>query len=88
MHQICLVGKWQLVLHPYHALYEMLSTLKYQYLTHHSLGAKVKGYALNPPTSPSLFNEAKIESIITSEIGDIRNQDKLHKSMTTFNLFS
>jgi hypothetical protein len=26
-----------------------------------SLGAKVKGYALNPPTSPSLFNEAKIE---------------------------
>ncbi len=50
-----------------------------------SLGAEVKGYALNPPTSPSLFNEAKIESIITSEIGDIRNQDKLHKSMTTFN---
>jgi CDP-glucose 4,6-dehydratase len=50
-----------------------------------SLGAEVKGYALNPPTSPSLFNEAKIESIVTSEIGDIRNQDKLHKSMTTFN---
>ncbi|SHN91936.1 CDP-glucose 4,6-dehydratase [bacterium endosymbiont of Bathymodiolus sp. 5 South] len=50
-----------------------------------SLGAEVKGYALNPPTSPSLFNEAKIESIIVSEIGDIRNQDKLHKSMITFN---
>jgi CDP-glucose 4,6-dehydratase len=42
-----------------------------------SLGAEVKGYALNPPTSPSLFNEAKIESIDTSEIGDIRNQDRL-----------
>ena len=25
-----------------------------------SLGAEVKGYALNPPTSPSLFNEAKV----------------------------
>jgi hypothetical protein len=31
------------------------------------------------------INEAKIESIIASEIGDIRDQDKLHKSMTTFN---
>jgi CDP-glucose 4,6-dehydratase len=50
-----------------------------------SLGAEVKGYALHPPTLPALFNEAKIESIIASEIGDIRDQDKLHKSMTTFN---
>ena len=24
-----------------------------------SLGAKVRGYSLNPPTTPSLFNEAK-----------------------------
>ena len=30
------------------------------------LGANVKGYALNPPTSPSLFNEAKVDSIIAS----------------------
>jgi CDP-glucose 4,6-dehydratase len=50
-----------------------------------SLGAEVKGYALNPPTSPSLFNEAKISSIIDSQIGDIRDQDTLHESMTKFN---
>jgi CDP-glucose 4,6-dehydratase len=50
-----------------------------------SLGAKVKGYALNPPTSPSLFIEAKIDSIIDSKIGDIRDQDKLYKSMLEFN---
>ena len=50
-----------------------------------SLGAKVRGYALNPPTSPSLFNEAKIASIIDSQIGDIRDQKSLYKSMTEFN---
>ena len=50
-----------------------------------SLGVEVKGYALNPPTSPSLFNEAKVSSIIDSQIGDIRDQDALYKSMTAFN---
>ncbi len=50
-----------------------------------SLGATVKGYALSPPTIPSLFNEAKIDSIIDSQIGDIRNQDELYNSMTIFN---
>ena len=50
-----------------------------------SLGATVKGYALSPPTMPSLFNEAKIGSLIDSQIGDIRDQDVLHESMTTFN---
>jgi CDP-glucose 4,6-dehydratase len=51
----------------------------------HSLGAIVKGYALSPPTDPSLFNEAKIDSIIDSKIGDIRDQDTLYECMTTFN---
>jgi CDP-glucose 4,6-dehydratase len=50
-----------------------------------SLGATVKGYALTPPTSPSLFNEAKIDSIIESCVGDIRDQDALYKSMVSFN---
>jgi CDP-glucose 4,6-dehydratase len=50
-----------------------------------SLGVKVKGYALDPPTSPSLFNEAKIDSIIDSQIADIRDQDALYESMTEFN---
>ena len=50
-----------------------------------SLGANVKGYALNPATSPSLYNEARVDSIIDSQIGDIRDQDSLHKSMVAFN---
>lgn len=41
------------------------------------LGAKVVGYALQPPTSPSLFEEAKIENNIISYIGDIRNLEFL-----------
>ena len=40
-------------------------------------GARVIGYALNPPTDPSLFECAAIEEGITSYIGDIRDFDKL-----------
>lgn len=45
------------------------------------LGADVYGYALEPPTNPSLFKEAKIEELITSFIGDIRDYDNLQKIM-------
>nr|HPQ35617.1 CDP-glucose 4,6-dehydratase [Tenuifilaceae bacterium] len=41
------------------------------------LGADVYGYTLNPPTNPSLFVEAKIDELITSYIGDIRDYSKL-----------
>lgn len=41
------------------------------------LGADVYGYALEPHTNPSLFNEAKINDLITSFIGDIRDYEKL-----------
>lgn len=51
----------------------------------HSLGAVVKGYALTPPTTPSLYEEAKVSNIIESEIGDIRNLQQLNKSMVDFN---
>ena len=50
-----------------------------------SLGADVKGYALRPSTTPSLFEEAKIGSIIESQIGDIRDESKLQISMMGFN---
>ena len=49
------------------------------------LGSSVKGYSLEPPTSPSLYDAAKIDSIVDSQIGDIRNQELLHKSMVSFN---
>jgi CDP-glucose 4,6-dehydratase len=50
-----------------------------------SLGVEVKGYALNSPTSPSLFNEAEVGKVIDSQIGDIRDQKILYESMVTFN---
>lgn len=40
-------------------------------------GAKVTGYSLEPPTSPSLFEIAEIENDVHSIIGDIRDYDKL-----------
>ncbi|MEM9680493.1 MAG: CDP-glucose 4,6-dehydratase [Bacteroidota bacterium] len=50
-----------------------------------SIGANVKGYALEPPTEPSLFYEANVEDGMDSEIGDIRHLESLTKSMTAFN---
>lgn len=45
------------------------------------LGAKVSGYSLAPITNPSLFEAAKLEKIIDSIIGDIRDLDSLKKSL-------
>jgi len=44
-------------------------------------GAEVTGYALEPPTTPSLFAQAKIEKDIHSIISDIRNRDALIKAV-------
>lgn len=41
------------------------------------LGAEVTGYALEPPTVPSLFNEAEIGRDVCQEIGDIRDRQHL-----------
>jgi len=50
-----------------------------------SMGVTVKGYALNPATTPSLFKEARVTENMDSEIGDIRNLEQLRKSMVDFN---
>lgn len=42
-----------------------------------SMGANVVGYALAPPTNPSLFEVAEVGNGMTSIIGDIRDLDKL-----------
>ena len=42
-----------------------------------SLGADVCGYALEPPTDPSLFELTKMKDEIRSETGDIRDLDHL-----------
>jgi CDP-glucose 4,6-dehydratase len=47
-----------------------------------SMGAKVKGYALTPNTTPNFFEVAKIESDLEkSHIADIRDLEKLQKVM-------
>ncbi len=45
----------------------------------YTLGAKVYGYALEPPTKPSLFEDARIGELIHSYIGDIRDLSLLKK---------
>jgi CDP-glucose 4,6-dehydratase len=42
-----------------------------------SLGANVTGYALAPPTQPSLFEQAKIANAIRSIQGDVRDFSRL-----------
>ena len=44
-----------------------------------SMGSIVKGYSLEPPTTPSLYAEARIDELLESTIGDIRNQEEHHK---------
>ena len=44
-----------------------------------SMGANVVGYALKPPTNPSLFEVAKVGQGMTSIIGDIRDLPHLQK---------
>ncbi|MDP3372047.1 MAG: CDP-glucose 4,6-dehydratase [Candidatus Paracaedibacteraceae bacterium] len=46
-----------------------------------SMGAQVTGFALQPPTNPSLFEVANVEQGMTSIIGDIRDAEALAKAM-------
>jgi CDP-glucose 4,6-dehydratase len=45
-------------------------------------GANVTGYALKPPTSPSLFIQTKTNKDIYSIINDVRNKNALIKAVT------
>lgn len=47
-------------------------------------GADVVGYALEPPTQPSLFEAAAIGEGITSVIGDIRDLNRLCETMQRY----
>jgi len=49
------------------------------------MGAHVKGYALTPPTSPALFEEARVAEMIESQVGDIRDPETLRAAMMAFN---
>lgn len=45
------------------------------------LEADVTGYALQPPTQPSLFELGKIDQLVQSIIGDVRNGVELNQAM-------
>jgi len=45
----------------------------------HELGAKVTGCALKPPTSPSLFELARIDQLVNSHCADIRDLSRLQR---------
>lgn len=47
----------------------------------HSLGADVYGYALEPPTHPSLFDLARVGDLIYSRTGDIRDVGALQGAL-------
>ena len=49
-----------------------------------SMGAQLVGYALAPPTQPSLFEVAEVEKGMTSVIGDIRDLAKLQAVVAEF----
>jgi len=48
------------------------------------MGAIVKGYSLSAPTTPSLFEEAKVWAGMNTEEGDIRDFAHLRQSMYEF----
>jgi CDP-glucose 4,6-dehydratase len=47
----------------------------------HSFGARVTGYALSPPTEPSLYALARVGELVDSITGDIRDLDALSLAM-------
>lgn len=50
----------------------------------HKLGAIVQGYSLSVPTTPALFNEARLDKVVFSELGDIRDVAHLNACMKQF----
>ncbi|AZC20632.1 CDP-glucose 4,6-dehydratase [Pseudomonas sp. CMR5c] len=49
-----------------------------------SMGADVRGFALSPPTTPALFNEARVADSMQSHIGDIRDLESITQNIADF----
>lgn len=49
-----------------------------------ALGAEVGGYALDPPTTPSLFELARIGQGMTSVVGDVRDAEAIGAAIEHF----
>ena len=50
----------------------------------HSLGAKIIGYSLDPPTDPSFFQETGLKNLITDIRADILQKKKLDEVLEKF----
>lgn len=48
------------------------------------MGAELAGFALAPPTSPALFESARVADGMQSEIGDIRDLDRVKAAVLDF----
>ena len=49
-----------------------------------SMGAKLRGYALEPPTTPALYNEARVGELMESDIADVGAADTLLDAVRSF----
>lgn len=49
-----------------------------------SIGVELLGYALPPPTNPSLFEVARVAEGMTSVIGDVTDYEHLRKVIADF----
>ena len=47
-------------------------------------GAQIRGYALDPETSPNLFADARVAEILDDDRGDIQDYPKLEASLVDF----
>jgi CDP-glucose 4,6-dehydratase len=47
----------------------------------HALGAEVTGYALEPPTEPSLYELAGVDGTVRSVIADVRDRERLRHEL-------
>lgn len=47
----------------------------------HSLGARVTGFSLNPPTTPSMYELCRIDSLVYSIVGDIRSRESVQEAL-------
>ena len=47
----------------------------------HSLGARISGYSLEPPTDPSLFALAKAGAVLDDRRGDVRDAARLQSAI-------
>ncbi len=49
-----------------------------------ALGTELMGYALQPPTDPSLFEVARVAEGMASVMGDVSDYDHLHQTIEAF----